>query len=87
MKNINITLIRKPEALKKLGISKSTFHIRIAEGLLPPAVMISQRAKGYLLHEINSVIVSMVKGKSNQEIKALVLDLIEQRQELLGDRS
>ncbi|MEP7703502.1 AlpA family phage regulatory protein [Paraglaciecola sp. 25GB23A] len=77
--NIQLIINRKPEVIKRLGISKATFHTRINQNLLPPPISLGQRAVGYLQHEIDAVIAAMVAGKSNAEVKLLVSDLVAQR--------
>jgi prophage regulatory protein len=74
-----LTFARKPEVIKRLGISKSTFHTRINQHLLPPPVSLGARAVGFLQHEFDAVLAAMVAGKNNDEIKSLVLALVAQR--------
>ncbi|MEP1446266.1 MAG: AlpA family phage regulatory protein [Paraglaciecola sp.] len=80
--NITDKLIvnRKPEVLKRLGISKTTFHNRINQNLLPPPISLGDRAVGYLQHEIDTVLAAMVAGKSDSDLKMLVAELVTQRQ-------
>jgi prophage regulatory protein len=77
--NFQLTINRKSEVIKRLGISKSTFHLRINQNLLPPPISLGDRAVGYLQHEIDAVLAAMVAAKSNDEIKSLVLELVAQR--------
>ena len=65
------------------GISKTTFYGRMKEGLIPPPISLFGRSVAWLEHETDQVIAAMAAGKSKDEIKTLVLSLIEQRQELL----
>lgn len=78
-----LKLNRKPETLSKLGLSKSTFHTRINEGLFPPPISLGGRAVAWLESETDSVIAALAAGKSKAEIKTLVRFLIEQRKDLL----
>ena len=75
-----INIMRKPETLKKLGLSKSTLHARINDGLLPPPVSLGARAVGFIEHEIEAVLAAIVAEKSNDEIRNLVSNLVLQRQ-------
>ncbi|NQZ09424.1 MAG: AlpA family phage regulatory protein [Algicola sp.] len=77
--NVVLRIIRKPETIKKLGISKSTLHIRINDGLIPPPVSLGARAVGFIEHEIQAVIEAIVAEKSKDELKTLVCMLITQR--------
>ena len=82
-KRINLRVQRKKEALLCYGISNSTFHTRIKEGIIPPSISLGgSRAVGWLEHETNSVIAAMAAGQSKDSIKDLVISLIEQRKNL-----
>lgn len=78
----DLQILRKPQALTMLGISKSNFHNKINEGLLPAAIALGTNSVGYFKHELTAVLVAMATGKSQDEIKALVKSLVEQRQQL-----
>ena len=79
-KTSTIRIIRKPEALDKLGLSKSTLHIRIKDGLLPPPIPLGGRAVGFIEHEIEATLAALVSGQSNEKIQQLVKSLVEKRQ-------
>jgi prophage regulatory protein len=83
--NITDKLIinRKPEVIKRLGISKTTFHNRINQKLLPPPVSLGNRAVGYLQHEIDTVLAAMVAGKKESDIQVLVTELVAKRQNVI----
>jgi prophage regulatory protein len=74
---------RKPEVIKRLGISKTTFHNRINQKLLPPPVSLGNRAVGYLQHEIDTVLAAMVAGKKESDIQVLVTELVAKRQNVI----
>ncbi|GAA5136806.1 helix-turn-helix transcriptional regulator [Thalassotalea piscium] len=80
----DLQIIRKPQALKMLGISKSNFHIKINEGLLPAGINLGANSVGYFKHELTAVIIAMATSKTQEEIKNLVKGLLEQRHNLLG---
>lgn len=73
------TINRKSEVIKRLGISRSTFHTRLNQQLLPPPIPLGERAVGFLQHEIDAVIAAMAAGQSKVEIKGLVAELVERR--------
>ena len=82
MRNISTEVIRrikKPEALKLTATSHSTFYKRIQEGLLPPSVVLGANSVAYPLHEIDAVNRARLAGKSDDEIRELVSELIKQR--------
>lgn len=73
---------RKPEVLQLSGISNSTLHIRINQGLFVPPVNLGARAVGFLEHEVHQILVARAQGKSNDEIKKIVKRLIQERETL-----
>lgn len=76
----NFRLIKKPEVLALTGISKSTLHVRINNGLIPPPVSLGGRAVAFVLHEIKAVLMAQIAGCSNDEIQSLVAELVQLRQ-------
>lgn len=78
----DLQIIRKPQALTMLGISKSNFHNKINAGLLPSGIALGAHSVGYFKHEVTAVLVAMATGKNQDEIKDLVKLLFEQRQQL-----
>ncbi|TWX52319.1 helix-turn-helix transcriptional regulator [Colwellia hornerae] len=81
--NTPLILVRKKETLTQYGLGRSTFHARINEGLITPAVSLGDRAVAWPAHETQQVIAAMVAGKTKDEIKALVIALVDERQNLL----
>lgn len=71
------------EAAKRFGLAKSSFYDRVSQGLIAPPISLGGRAKAYVETEIDAVLKAMVTGKNEDEIKALVLGLVQQRQELV----
>lgn len=74
-----IQLIRRPELLTIYPRSKSALQLDEKAGLFCPSISIGQRAVAYLKHEAEAVIQARVEGKSQQQIKQLVSELIKQR--------
>lgn len=75
-----LRIMRRPEVLTQTGLSKSTLQLRINNGLFCPPVSLGNRAVGFISSEINAVLNALFAEKSNDEIRVLVLSLIEQRQ-------
>lgn len=78
----DLSLLRKPEVLAFLGISKSTLHVQINNGLIPPPISLGERAVAFVMHEIKAVLAAKIAGRSNDEIKQLVSRLVSSRQDL-----
>lgn len=79
----HLILQRKKDTLIQYGLGRSTFHARINEGLIPPPVSLLGRAVAWPAHETQQVIAAMVAGKTKDEIKTLILALVDERQNLL----
>jgi len=52
------TLLRKPEVLSRLGISKSTLTRWVENGTFPPPVQIGPRAVGWFAHDLEAFLAS-----------------------------
>ena len=73
---------RKTEVIEQLGICLSTLRTRIIDGLYPPPISLGARAVGWLAHETEAVIAAIAAGRSENEIRELVQQLIELRTQL-----
>jgi len=78
----DLQILRKPEAIKSFAFSKSTFQIRINDGLIPPPISLGGRSVGFIKHELQAVLYAMAAEKTEQEIKLLVTSLITKRKQL-----
>jgi prophage regulatory protein len=74
-----LQIIRIDEAIKLCGLAKSSYYDRIKQGLLPKQIPLGGRNVGWLLSEITTVLKAMIRGDSEADIKALVIELTEKR--------
>jgi len=74
-------LIRRPLVLSLTQRSKSSLLLDEQNGLFPPSISIGSRAKAYIKEEIDAVILARIQGKTPDQIKALVQELIQQRKQ------
>jgi len=79
----SIKIIRSKEAMDLLGLAKSSFYDRVKQGLLPSSISLGGRSTGWVDNEVRTVLRAMIRGDNPEAIKALVINLIEQRQYLL----
>lgn len=79
-----ITIQRLIKAKDSLGVSRSTFYLQIAEGLITKPVPIGARAVGWPSNEIEAILNARIAGKTSAEIKALVKELEKQRTQKAG---
>lgn len=69
------TLLRLPAVKSESGYSRSTIYLRIAQGLWTKPVSLGARAVGWPAQEITALNTARIAGKSDDEIRALVVKL------------
>jgi prophage regulatory protein len=74
------TLERPSRAFARMGVGRSTGYAAIKAGLLVPPVPIGPRAVAFPGHEVDAIIAARICGRSDEEIKSLVADLVAARQ-------
>ena len=67
------------EADSLTGFRKSARALKIADGLLPPPIRLGGSAMGYLAHELEAIISARATGAGDDEIRALVRQLVADR--------
>ena len=70
-----ITLLRLPAVLKRRGRSRSSHYADIKAGLFVKPVLIGLRATGTPDNELEALNAARIAGKSEVEIRALVVKL------------
>ncbi|WP_413698969.1 helix-turn-helix transcriptional regulator [Psychromonas sp. KJ10-10] len=75
-------IYRQPTVSNLFGIGKSSTYERIKKGILPPPISLGGRSVGWVASEVESVLKAMIRGESEAQLKALVIELTNQRQEL-----
>lgn len=69
------TILRLPSVKAASGYSRSTVYLRIAQGLWPKQVSLGARAVGWPAAEVDALNAARIAGKTDAEIRALVLRL------------
>ncbi|MDG1819762.1 MAG: AlpA family phage regulatory protein [Porticoccaceae bacterium] len=87
IKKAVITIERKAEVLERIGLSRSTLHNKIQNGLWCPPVSLGARAVGFIKHETDELISAHINGYSQVQLRQLVSKLVSERKELLGVRN
>ncbi len=72
-------LTRRPEVLIRTARSKSALQLDEKAGLFCPPISIGDRAVAYIQHEVDAIIQARIEGKTPDQIKTLVQELIQQR--------
>lgn len=70
-----ITILRLPAVLKRRGRSRSSHYADIKEGLFVVPVLIGSRAVGTPEHEVDALNSARIAGRSDEDIRALVVKL------------
>lgn len=68
-------ILRLPAVKAATGLSRSTLYLRIANGVFTHPVSLGGRAVGWPSHEVAALNASRIAGKSDAEIRALVVEL------------
>ncbi|ADL54762.1 helix-turn-helix transcriptional regulator [Gallionella capsiferriformans] len=70
------TVIKRLKAVQALtGLARSTIYLRIKDGLWPRPISLGGRAVGWPENEISTINVARVAGKSDQDIREIVINL------------
>jgi prophage regulatory protein len=77
-------IVRRPEVLELLKISRSNLYKKIDNGLWPKPISLGSRAVAWLSSENEQVLAAMISGQSQDKIRELVKRLIKDRQQFKG---
>ena len=69
------TILRMSGAKSESGYSRSTIYLRITQGLWTKQVSLGPRCVGWPAHEVAALNAARIAGKSDDEIRVLVLKL------------
>jgi len=69
------TILRLPAVLRQRGRSRSSHYLDIQQGLFTRPVAIGSRAVGWPSNEVSALNAARIAGKTDEEIRALVLKL------------
>jgi prophage regulatory protein len=69
------TILRLPAVKAESGSSRSTIYLRIKQGLWPKPVKLGARSIGWPTTEVSAINAARIAGKSDDEIRALVIRL------------
>jgi len=67
-----VTILRRKQVQTRIGLSRSTMYLRIAEGTLTKPVSLGARAVGWPAHEVDALNAARIAGKQETEIRDLV---------------
>ncbi len=70
---------RLPAAIDQSGLSRSTIYDLVQRGLFPPPIKAGPKLALWVRSEISAWCAAQIAGKSEGEIKALIVCLVEAR--------
>ncbi|WP_318483867.1 helix-turn-helix transcriptional regulator [Photobacterium leiognathi] len=82
-RSIHTNLLRLPQAIEMMAISRASFYRSIKDGVIPPQVKLGPNSVAWLSHELETIISARICGYSDDEIKQLVNELITARKSLM----
>jgi prophage regulatory protein len=72
---MSTTILRLPDVKTESGNSRSTTYQRISQGLWTKPVKLGARSVGWPACEVSALNAARIAGKSDDEIRALVVKL------------
>ena len=69
------TIQRIPAVKSEAGLSRSTIYLRISQGLWTKPVSLGSHAVGWPLGDVAAINAARIAGKSDDEVRALVVKL------------
>ena len=69
------TILRLPDIKTSTGLSRSTIYLRIAQGVFTKPVSLGGRAVGWPSNEVVALNAARIAGKSDSEVRDLVVKL------------
>lgn len=80
-----LTILRRKQVEAETGYARSTIYLRIAQGLWTRPVSLGARAVGWPAGETAALNAARIAGKSDAQIRALVVELEAARLSASGD--
>ena len=72
---MKLNILRIPAVKNESGLARSTIYLRIKEGLWTRPVSLGARAVGWPSYEVEAINAARIAGKSDEEIRKLVVKL------------
>lgn len=83
--NLNLTMLRKPQVLERLGVSHSSLYLNVTRGLITKPVQLGPNTVGWPAFEVDMLLAARMARKSEHEIRQLVERLHAQRETIFAD--
>ena len=77
-----LRMCRNDDVLRTFRYGRTTLHNRIKDGLMTPPINLGGRAVGFLESEVQAVLQAFVAGLTHDQIKDLVVELVNDRKSI-----
>lgn len=78
-----VPILRVPITAQLRGRSRSAHYSDILSGLFPPPIKVGPRASGHPENEVAAMNEATIAGKSADELRKLVIELVASRKTLV----
>jgi prophage regulatory protein len=85
MSAVSIKFQRIRDTRAQLGISNSALYREMEDGLFPRPVKFGERTAVHPAHEVEAIIGARLNGATPEQLRKLVVVLIEQRKTLMPE--
>jgi len=72
-------LLRTPDVCAVTGMARPTLYEAMAKGLFPRPIKLGEKSSAWPASECNAVLAARIRGASDDELRALVVELTEAR--------
>jgi prophage regulatory protein len=77
-----LRLLKKPEILERHLLRPSTLYEHIRNGVFTPPIRSSSHTSAWPEHESDAIICARIMGRTDNELRALVRELVANRAKL-----
>lgn len=82
-----LRMLKLPEVESRSGLKHSSLYSRAKDELFTPPVKLSSRSSAWPEHEVEAINRARLAGKSDDEVRQLVRDLVAQRAQASGGQA
>lgn len=72
-------LLRTPDVCAVTGMARPTLYEAMAKGLFPRPIKLGAKSSAWPALEVNKMLAARIAGKSEDDLRALVVELTEAR--------
>ena len=79
---MELRILRRPEVVNQTGLPAQTLQDRINAGLFPKGISLGGRAVGWPEHEVQRIIVALIRGSDLDTLRSLARQIEGERGQL-----